>query len=174
MVNSAVLKAIEAEKKETVVSYIQDLRTFLIKKADDDDLSKCDVSEFIDEFMRIKKLDTTEPLTSSKKKTFYTHFSALKIAEIKEKEKDYDEDDKTPPNTYMNVIGSMWREYKDTDKFKKDKEKWIKETFPDSSAKKEPKKEPKKDPKKEPKKTIKKKKKQEPTVIMLDSDSDDE
>ena len=191
MVNSAVLKAIEDEKKEFVVHHMESLKFFMKKKISDSEMGADDVCDMIDAYMKTQMI-ANKKIAPSKKKTFYAHFTALKIAEIKEDEKEFD--DKTPPNTYMTKVGECWRVYKETEDFSKDREKWIEETFPDTPKKefkKESKKEVvKKESKKEEvkkevvkkevvkkeksKKVVKKKIKERTDIILMESESDEE
>ena len=200
MVNSAVLKAIEDEKKEFVVHHMESLKFFMKKKISDSEMGADDVCDMIDAYMKTQMI-ANKKIAPSKKKTFYAHFTALKIAEIKEDEKEFD--DKTPPNTYMTKVGECWRVYKETEDFSKDREKWIEETFPDTPkkefkkeskkevVKKESKKEVvKKESKKEEvkkevvkkevvkkeksKKVVKKKIKERTDIILMESESDEE
>jgi hypothetical protein len=178
MVNSAVLKAIEDEKKEFVVHHMESLKSFMKKKIHDSEMGADDVCDMIDAYIKTQKI-ANKKIAPSKKKTFYAHFTALKIAEIKKDEKEFDDDDKTPPNTYMTKVGECWRVYKETDDFSKDREKWIQETFPDTPkkvVKKEVKKEDKKEEvkKQKSKKVVKKKKKERTDIILMESESDEE
>tara|TARA_B110000977_G_scaffold194950_1_gene272523 strand:- start:570 stop:1082 length:513 start_codon:yes stop_codon:yes gene_type:complete len=170
MVNSAVLKAIEDEKKEFVVHHMESLKSFMKKKIHDSEMGADDVCDMIDAYLKTQMI-ANKKIVPSKKKTFYAHFTALKIAEIKEDEKEFDDDDKTPPNTYMTKVGECWRVYKETDDFSKDREKWIEETFPDTPKKVVKKEEVKKQ---KSKKVVKKKKKERTDIILMESESDEE